>query len=91
MSILFSPSPLVCLQHGSRVVRRSSARLSSVINELSALTHELSVCAEEEARPPPGSQECKDSDKNIKNNSLRRAALKNLTNKVTVSSARINI
>ena len=83
-------TPIKRSEQGSRIVRRSSARLSSVINELSVLSHELSVCIEasqDENTDKENMQECKESDKNTKNNSLRRAALKNLTNKVTLTSA----
>ena len=92
-------TPIKRSEHGSRVVRRSSARLSSVINELSVLSHELSVCIEaggeegsqDENSDKENMQECKDLDTNAKNNSLRRVVLKNLTNKVTVTSAKITI
>ena len=87
-------TPIKRSEQGSRIVRRSSARLSSVINELSVLSHELSVCIEasqDENTDKENMQECKESDKNTKNNSLRRAALKNLTNKVTLTSAKITI
>ena len=83
-------TPIKRSEQGSRIVRQSSARLSSVINELSVLSHELSVCIEasqDENTDKENMQECKESDKNTKNNSLRRAALKNLTNKVTLTSA----
>ena len=83
-------TPIKRSEQGSRIVRRSSARLSSVINELSVLSHELSVCIEasqDENTDKENMQECMESDKNTKNNSLRRAALKNLTNKVTLTSA----
>ena len=103
-------------RNGSRAVRRSSARLSLVISELSSLSHELSVCLEadnlednqdELLRPP--SKEGSDSlqsmksvntnkenvgkklNKSTQNNSLRRAAFKNLTNRVVLTSSKINL
>ena len=36
-------TPIKRSANGSKIVRRSSARLSSVLNELSALSHELSI------------------------------------------------
>ena len=106
-------TPIKRSEHGTKIVRKSSARLSTVINELSVLSHELSVCLESESesgiteqQPAEASspsttttvtidkeniQECKDSDKNTKNNSLRRTALKNLTNKVVLTSSKINL
>ena len=84
-------------KQGSRIVRRSSARLSSVISELSALSHELSICLENsntsleeeaEASENENKSEKGPVDKNTpKTDSLRRVALKNLTNKVVLTSA----
>ena len=94
-------TPIKRSEQGSRIVRKSSARLSSVINELSVLSHELSVCLESsEGQQYHNSEisidkenilECKDLDKNTKNNSLRRAALKNMTNKVVLTASKINL
>ena len=86
-------TPIKKSERGSRIVRRSSARLSTVINELSALSHELSVCLESESsdektqEEPENILDNKEADKTPRNGSLRRVALKNLTNKVVLTSA----
>ena len=82
-------TPIRRSQEGSRIVRRSSARLSSVISELSVLSHELSVCLEDQE---VGQENVKEEEEDKlqerhQNRSLRRVALKNISNKVTLTSA----
>ena len=72
---------------GSVIVRRSSARLSSVLTELSALSHELSLsldnCPSAQNTPPEEAKSATGSrDMDLRaNNSLRRVVLKNILNK----------
>ena len=90
-------TPIRRTQEGSRTVRRSSARLSSVISELSVLSHELSLCLEDqEDVNEDGKEDGKENSDNHavdklegrhQNNSLRRVAFKNISNKVTLTSA----
>ena len=83
-------SPIRKSPEGSRIVRRSSARLSSVISELSVLSHELSVCLEVEDKEQPGKENSwlgEKLEERNQNNSLRRVALRNISNKVTLTSA----
>ena len=90
-------TPIRKSPEGSRIVRRSSARLSSVISELSVLSHELSVCLEvqaEDGEEAGGEQPGKENnwlgeklEVRNPNNSLRRLALRNISNKVTLTSA----
>jgi len=90
-------TPIRRSENGSKIVRRSSARLSSVLDELSALSHELSInlanqdtdtdiINHQENVVKVKSKEVADKVKEIENrgnNSLRRVALKNVTNKIT--------
>ena len=84
-------TPIKKSPEGSRIVRRSSARLSSVISELSVLSHELSVCLEVEGEEREGGKENswlgEKLEERNQDNSLRRVAFRNISNKVTLTSA----
>ena len=89
-------TPIKRSTNGSKNVRRSSARLSSVLDELSALSHELSINLANQDTDNDTINH-KENDEKIKakevlekvkefenkgNNSLRRMALQNVTNKI---------
>jgi len=81
-------TPIKRSANGSKIIRRSSARLSSVLNELSALSHELSINLENEDDQDDQinhqlNLEKGKENENKGNSSLRRVALKNVTNRNT--------
>jgi len=92
-------TPIKRSTNGSKNVRRSSARLSSVLDELSALSHELSINLAnqdtendvinhkenvEKVKVKEVSEKVKEFESKG-NNSLRRVALQNVTNKIAPS------